>query len=626
MKNKFKFETYKRIIVLCLFFILPVLACATQPVVAKPVGEVRIGSHVIFRYYGDNSSETELRADRVQKRIENLLGGSLGPDDVRIVKQQNRYSIYWGSEHITSVDSKQARFNNSTPESLARIWAGNFKLALQQNKFFLIPSSVEMSPGSTVEVKARGLARGPITIEQEAENVLIDIDSEFEKINLKAVKPGKSRIVFRQGDFHASLKVNVLESAAEIPEKIETQVFGDPVPVEVLKFAAINAVRDNILLKPGAEIQIGGKILASSRLGRGEYLKTDVPIYVKGEKYLPVEAKVPVIIKNTGRTFSPIKKVIVSDRPEAFKEDGILLKSDFDVSEPSRLLYFHKNASPQPRRLWIELKNDSLKTTRVMLSGSVAGPSRWGVTVGHEAAMRFLESYRDYIGFTVKIPPRSRKTLVNLLVPPEQVAAGYLHMEIIEGEKLEVLVKNSTPDQKETASLPLLYEPFNPFRIHPRGVFTPAQIEKEVTFTVGTDEEAACVMGRAPWLIDQGTGEPNNGNYGVFYRFNLKIENPTNKKRRIGFYFEPTSVLARGSFILNGKLMETGVVRKPSKRLFAVLELNPGEKRQMELISTPEGGSYYPVRISLKTVSNNLLVDEELDNFEEDEEDSEQLD
>ena len=296
---------------------------------------------------------------------------------------------------------------------------------------------------------------------------------------------------------------------------------------------------------------------------------------------------------------------MVSDRPESFEEDGILFKSTFHDNVPVRLLFYHQNGSAEERCFWVELKNNSTRMSKVVISGAMAGPSRWGVTVGHQAAIRFLETCLNGNSFRLTIMPGQTMVLLETQVAPEMVIAGYTHMHLIEGGELEVAIKNMAGKRRHFVDLPVLYKPFDPFKITPKGVFEPANLEVDVKYVAGQEAES-CVIGMAPWLIDPATGEPNNGNYGVFYRFNMNLSNPTSSKKRIGFYFVPDSILARGSFLFEGKLMETGIVRKPSQQLFAVLDLKAGESRKLTLITTPEGGSYYPARIVIATVDDNL--------------------
>lgn len=595
-----KIRTYRSII----FFSIFILCLTTHCAFSQESGEVTIGGKVIFRFQDDGKSDPLERAFKVQSRIDALMGSSLKDSDVRLVKDGSLFKIYWGKNFITGVDPIQAKLNNSTPESLAKRWIGNFKNTVKKGVFYLKPDRIEIPIFSQTKIKARGVAQGEIVEEYNTGNVSITIDQENGEINLKGMGLGKSKVVFRRGGARAVLYIRVLDMPADIPDKIETEVSGDPAPKDILQFAAGDACKHAIRLKPGAKLKIGKNIRVARTLDKGKTGVAHVPVLIKGPDYFTIDSEVKVIIRNMGNGFKDCKLLMISDRPESFDTDGMLFKGKFDRDTPTRLLYYHMNGDKKQRRFWIELKNNTNKTVKVMISGAMGGPDRWGVTVGHEATMRFLRAYNKGIGYLIQIPPRRSITLVDLRMAKDQVLCGYFHLRIREGEELDVYVKNSSKMDgvANGRKLPLLTEPFDPFKIHPKGIFKPANLEEDVEYVIGEDDEAACVIGQAPWLIDSDTGEPNNGNYGVFYRFNIKLKNSTDDIKRIGFFLSPKGVLARGSFIMDGRVMETTLVRYPSRILFAAVDVAPKSEKKITMLTTPEGGSYYPVEVIIRTI------------------------
>ncbi|MCD4782581.1 MAG: hypothetical protein K8T10_01990 [Candidatus Eremiobacteraeota bacterium] len=595
-----KFKTYGSII----FFSIFILCLTTHYAFSQESGEVFIGGKVIFRFQNDGKSDPMEKAFNVQSRIDALMGSSLKDSDVRLVKDGNLFKIFWGKNFITTVDPVQAKLNNSTAESLAKRWVGNFKKAVKKGVFYLKPDRIEMPIFSQIKVKARGVAQGEIVEEYNTGNVSVTIDQENGEISIKGNGLGKSKIVFRRGGARAVLYIKVLDMPADIPDKIETEVSGDPAPKDILQFAAGDACKHAIKLKPGAKMIIGKNIRVAMTLDKGKTGVAHVPVLIKGPDYFTINSEIKILIKNIGNGFKDSKLLMVSDRPEQFNTDGMLFKGKFDSDNPTRLLYYHMNSDKKERRFWVELKNPTNKTVKVMISGAMGGPDRWGVTVGHEATMRFLRAYNKGIGYIVQIPPRRSIALVDLRMAKDQVLCGYFHLRIREGEELEVYVKNSKKMDgvANGRKLPLLTEPFDPFKIHPKGIFKPAILEEDVELVIGKDDEAACVIGQAPWLIDPDTGEPNNGNYGVFYKFNLKLKNPTDEIKRIGFFLVPKGVLARGSFIIDGRVMETTLVRYPSRSLFAAVDVAPKSEKIITMLTTPEGGSYYPVEVIIRTI------------------------
>jgi len=587
-----------------IFFGILFICLATYCAFPQQSGEVIIGGKVIFRFQDDGKSDPIEKAFKVQSRIDALMQSSLKDSDVRLIKDKNVYKIYWGKNFITEVDPVQAKLNNSTPESLAKIWVSNFKSAVKKGIFYFKPARIDIPIYAQIKIKARGVAQGDIVEEYNTGNVSTKIDQENGEIIVRGEGLGKSKVVFSRGGARAVLHVKVLDMPADIPDKIETEVSGDPAPKDILQIAAGDACKHAIKLKPGANLKIGSNIRVAMTLDRGKTGVAHVPVLIKGPDYFTIDSEVKVLIHNKGNGFRESKLLMVSDRPENFDTDGMLFKGKFDKDTPTRLLYYHKNADKKPRRFWIELKNNSNKPVKVLISGAMGGPDRWGVTVGHEAAMRFLRVYNKGIGYTIHIPPRKSVALVDLRIAKDQILCGYFHLQIREGDELEVYVKNSRKMDgvANGRHLPLLTEPFDPFKIHPKGIFKPAYLEEDMEYVIGEDDEAACVVGQAPWLIDSISGEPNNGNYGVFYRFNLNLKNPTDEIKRIGFFLVPKGVLARGSFIMDGRVMETTLVRYPSRILFAAVDVGPKSEKKISILTTPEGGSYYPVEVIIKTI------------------------
>lgn len=582
----------------------------TNAASAVTTGEVRVGNKVIFRFVSTPGENPIERAEVVQRRIDALMDSGLGSHQITVKEEAGTFSIMWGTETITTIDAFQAKANKTTPKALAEVWAKNFREALRDNAFFLVPAHITIPINGSGIVKAGGIAGGEIVKDYDAGNVNVSIDQNSGEIKIIGMGIGSSKVVLARGGMKAAVNVRILDLPAIIPDKIEAEVSGDPAPKDILQYAAVNACRSSIRVKSGAVMEIGGGVRVERKLDKGMSAMAHVPVTIKGRDYYTINKEIPVIIQNAAEGFDDIQKLMVSDRPEGIHEDGILFHGKFNKDTPTRLLYYHQNINPKPRRLWVELKNDSNKPVSVLVSGAMGGPSRWGVTVGHMAAMRFLEITQKGIGYTIQIPPKQTVNLIDIQIAHEQVLCGYFHLKMRKGEEVDVYVKNSGDLDGDTASmdLPLIIQPFDPFKIHPKGIFKPANLDEELEFTLGDEdeEELSMVVGSAPWLIDAVTGEPNNGNYGVFYRFNVTLNNPTDEVKRVGFYLKPRGILARGSFIIDNKIMETGLIRRPAKTIFAVVDINPNSSKTISIVTTPEGGSYYPVEIVLSPVDRNV--------------------
>jgi hypothetical protein len=184
---------------------------------------------------------------------------------------------------------------------------------------------------------------------------------------------------------------------------------------------------------------------------------------------------------------------------------------------------------------------------------------------------------------------------------PRELVSGLSHLQLLDGDELEVTVETSPQGVRPGNVGALIDSPFNPFMIHPKGIFTNPQIVVSEKFVVGRKETAEIPFGRAPWLIDGDSGEPNTGNYGVLYEVRLEVSNPTSENRKVSLFFEPVGGVALGSFLVEGKLTETICLKPPARALISTVDLAPQEQRQIRIFTLPQAGSHYPARIVIQS-------------------------
>jgi hypothetical protein len=179
---------------------------------------------------------------------------------------------------------------------------------------------------------------------------------------------------------------------------------------------------------------------------------------------------------------------------------------------------------------------------------------------------------------------------------PNFTLSGLCDLQVLEGDALEVEVKNA--ENPRNTQLKLLQEPFDPFKIHPHGIFPTPQIEITRQATL-PNESLNIEVGKWPWLIDSKTGEPNTGNYGVLYSIKVRLVNRDDNAVKATVSFVPLNGTSMGTFIIDGKLYETGVVRQQENFPITEIELSPREERNVEIVTFPEASSCYPVNIKI---------------------------
>ncbi len=568
----------------------------TLPALAQ---EVTLGNQVVMRL------ESSEQAQAVTRRIEAQLERGADPEGIKVVKSKNGASILWGGILIVEVTKTMAAANQSEPLKLALRWANNLHELVADGLVRLAPGRVVMPIGDQRTIEVTGLAEGPIEVGDTDGLVQATVD-ESGRLTLTGARVGKARLKIRRGQGQAYLFVHVKDWAGTLPEVVNVQVVGNPAPGPVVAEGVLREAYVQARVRPGCVMSVGDDLGNLPSVPRGQMMRLTVPIKIEGgEDYYPVARNLPVVVSSLN--IEPVESnlLLVSNRPELVDVDGVLLQYRFSQKEPSRLMYSHKNISKGKRNLWVNLENPNNQAVKVLVNTLYAGPSRNEVLVGHTSATRFLEQEGDGAGYVLTMPARSKLELAAHEVGTQALVTGFANLRILEGESLELEVRTElAPSSNDGKKLPHLGAPFNPFKIHPHGVFAQPYFEEEIEFRVG-GAPVGVRFGEDPWLIDFETGLPNTGNFGVFYRLETTLINPRPFPVRVGLYFLPLNGPAAGSFLIDGKVYETPF-RKPQgapPSLVRYFDLGPGEKKVVRLLTFPEASSSYPAELQWHDVT-----------------------
>jgi len=97
-----------------------------------------------------------------------------------------------------------------------------------------------------------------------------------------------------------------------------------------------------------------------------------------------------------------------------------------------------------------------------------------------------------------------------------------------------------------------------------------------------------------------------DGNYGVLYDINVKVENPTSEPTNVEVLFEPSAGVARGVFWIDGVSVETQHLLPPKEYPIARYPLQPNSSRDIRILTMPLAGSHYPARIIVRALRNTV--------------------
>ncbi|MBI3930126.1 MAG: hypothetical protein HY319_31610 [Armatimonadetes bacterium] len=569
--------------------------------------DVAVGGQVIMRL------ETAEQAEAVTRKIEGLLEAGANPAGIRVGKVDKQPTVVWGDRILVQVTPALAAANQSTPPALATLWVSRLRSAVGAGLLSLQPNRVVVPVGGEQRVELRGVAEGEIYAVDPANLAEVFQGEGPDELRIQGRAVGKTRITIQRGKGKAVLFVHVKDWAGYPPAEVDVKVNGDPAPGRMVAEAALRAARAQTRVNPGCRLIFDGELPEVPSVPTGETMKFSLPIRIEGsEDYYPVARKLPVTV--TSLDLKPVESnlLLVSNRPEMVDQDGILLSYSFSRKEPCRLMYSHMNASPADRNLWVNLRNPSRQPVSVLVGWTHAGPNRNEVHTGHVAALRFLESIGSNVGFAITIPPGRQVELAEHVMGRRDLVSGFVNLRILEGEECRVEVRTAaTPSRNDGSELPHLGGPFNPFKIHPHGVFAQPFFEEWFDYQVGQQQPLQLMYGESPWLIDFETGLPNTGNFGVLYRYHVALANPTARAVTVGLFFVPEAGPAASSVLVNGELRDAQFQRKGVATLVERFELPPGAQLETDLVTFPEASSNYPAYLELRELTAEDAVSRE---------------
>ena len=80
----------------------------------------------------------------------------------------------------------------------------------------------------------------------------------------------------------------------------------------------------------------------------------------------------------------------------------------------------------------------------------------------------------------------------------------------------------------------------------------------------------------------------------------IKLENTSNTDWEVELLFQPRGGASALSALLNNELISIPPVKSYEQALISKTRLKAGEEKILNLITMPEGGSNYPIRILIK--------------------------
>lgn len=290
---------------------------------------------------------------------------------------------------------------------------------------------------------------------------------------------------------------------------------------------------------------------------------------------------------------------ILSNHPESFKYPGIMFWHTLD--QPVRCMFHHRNVSKEVLNIGLMLMNTKDKPAKISMILGIGGPSMDIVFAGHKAAESFFESVLKIKPIQLEVPPHTTIPLFWLPVKNQQTVSGLFRLE----SSVSIDMKLIAFDH-EYPSLASLTD------IADIKMFKPALYQESIrkmTYEFDTQNQIfGFQIGGVPFVRDLNRDIEIKGNYGMIYQVYLKLKNSEKEKKIIRLFVQPAKLnsLDRGVFLIQGKLKSIRLLKFLDGVLNAELleewTLEPNQTKEIELITFPQAGCFYPIDMTLRVV------------------------
>lgn len=424
------------------------------------------------------------------------------------------------------------------------------------------------------------------------------VDQTTRIVTIVGKKIGATTLLVRDDrGLERSVPVRVAYLAGSLATDAFVRVTGRPASTEFLREAAIDAAVARVVARTGATIVATPESVAVARPLTVDNVTTiDVPIIVSGDSFFTVAGTTHVRVENFAQPRTRPRSLLVSDYPETLKETGILFSADVTAKQAERFLYYHFNPGGQPeRRIVLKVANPSSQPALVQYIAGIAGPGTNEMEVGHLSTQRFLVREAQNEGTVVTIPGNTTIAIMDQPLPARTTASGLMQLHEIEGSPLHLtLVAQSATDPIDgpilTSALLVGDRP------HARGIYS----IPEFFFDYGYDAEGPNLevpIGQIP-LPNLVLGQTLAGDYGVLQSVTIRmVNNDRHNARALALYASPRGGRATGTFVIDRVLVQAHAMPAYGHYKLRQYTIPPGSFVRTEIVTMPEGGSSYPLRL-----------------------------
>jgi hypothetical protein len=455
-----------------------------------------------------------------------------------------------------------------------------------------------VEPGKTAVARVNSSLGGLTVTVADPGVATVVVDPAQRVVYITGVKVGATTITVTDArGVTRDVPVRVAYAAGTVADEASLRVTGNPASADYLREAIATAVSRAATLRPGASITVPLETIPlHADLKVDDRTELDVPVQIAGSGYLTVNRSTHLVVENTALPSIQPVALLVSDYPERLTANGVLFTARLDRAQAQRFLYYHYNPGTEPaRRILLKAHNASTAPATVQMIEGSAGPGLNEMEVGHTSTKRFLVREARNEGQVLTIAPGATMNLVDHPLPSQNVVSAILQLRLASGDPLDLalVVQDANAPLDQSVDTTVLLAGGAP---HARGVYPVPTFFFERTYDVAGDD-LDIPIGQLP-LPNLRVGEALSGDYGVEQSMNVVIVNMTRGPHAIALYANPRGGRATATFLIDGTLVQAHALAAFSRFKIWQETINAGTFRRVRIVTMPEGGSSYPLRLT----------------------------
>ena len=592
----------KKLLFIIFIFILSVSAFAKHKIEIRDNVNIYINKNKVVVFRCNALDQTpEARASLMFFELFNLAQNNLLTDNFSIIpkSEETPYAtILINGDPITIITDEDAKFLNSTPDGLAKVWVNNIRQALLKQSIYMTEAQgvIPINEKRVKNLYGYDLTNVKFNIENP-EIATVKYNEDTQTFEIFGKNLGTTDITISNNFDQITYTIYVQKYAAVFPTQIEAQVTGNPISADFVSQAMTKNINKGIATEPGATYKVNYVNWNKKPLYPGNETGAEVNITAYGEGYITITKSVRFVIKNIVMEQGVPDTLLYSNNPETVEEFGDLYLGTLEKGKCQRLLYHHMNQVGRNAILVIEVINPNNEAVNLRVRRSAAKPQLDTIAIGVVTAKEFMNLDDKNVSVIDTIPPKSRSCYLTDDLKNGISSSGIMQFWQLDGEENCVLRIRMVPPEDIDCILNK-YKPYtgNGNFEFSDYVFSSPILEFNEEYKIG-----------GPWVfMSIGKAHLQNekhlklyGNYGVTYNMNVTVENPTDKVATVRAYVDPTAGPLAAYIKINNNYITIHHVKPPNEYELAQWKLAPGERKKVTIKTIPVSGSCYPAKICI---------------------------